>query len=448
MVPLDMLGIATPEDSNDLMHTANSQMNDKHRAIISYAQYKDMGTLYDSAFDETITRRWGVDVKIATPILSLTILVPSSNEPTKSSNNGHTITGISSNPSSKIILSRDSEIANVEREREISKVQRASNISTPREMNSSDQSINISIHDDDDHSSLKNSAEITLKNVPDIFDEVSPTKKTYESGVNLENEAIYLEKRVVKRGLSDDEDDEQQLVYRSLGSPHLSQPIKLQMWLNIERSLFGPRANPQCVRWNSFTSSWTRLGCQTQTPNFEAEFMIMDGPIIINCSCTHISNYAVLIDVIDPSDIPEPSLLIQITTLSAFTISLPILFVVLVALALLRGLQTNSNTIHQNLVLCVFFAEMLFFIGFQSRRNLIDTEFSCKIIAICLHYAWLAAFAWTTVDCVHLYRMLTEMRDVNHGPMGFYFSIGYGAPAIVVGLSVGVRAHEYGNNLL
>jgi len=32
--------------------------------------------------------------------------------------------------------------------------------------------------------------------------------------------------------------------------------------------------------------------------------------------------------------------------------------------------------------------------------------------------------------------------------MGFYFAMGYGAPAIVVGLSVGVRAHEYGNSLL
>jgi cadherin EGF LAG seven-pass G-type receptor 1 len=63
--------------------------------------------------------------------------------------------------------------------------------------------------------------------------------------------------------------------------------------------------------------------------------------------------------------------------------------------------------------------------------------------------------------------MLTEMRDINHGPMGFYFtmgenykenmnteslicalSTGYGAPAIIVGLAVGVRVHEYGNNIL
>lgn len=78
----------------------------------------------------------------------------------------------------------------------------------------------------------------------------------------------------------------------------------------------------------------------------------------------------------------------------------------------------------------------------------VHLQFPCKLIAIGLHYSWLAAFAWTTVDCIHLYRMLTEMRDINHGPMGFYFTVGYGAPAILVGLSVGVRVHEYGNNML
>lgn len=237
--------------------------------------------------------------------------------------------------------------------------------------------------------------------------------------------------------------------YRSLGSPHLTQPIKIQMWLNVDRHQIGIRSNPQCVRWNTFSNSWTRLGCQTEAPDFEQlSLEDVSKPILINCTCSHVSNYAVLMDIIDPEDIPEPSLLVQISSYSAFMLSLPILFGVLLALALLRGMQTNSNTIHQNLVLCVFVAELLFFVSMQARRELLNDEFSCKMIAICLHYAWLAAFAWTTVDCMHLYRMLTEMRDINHGPMGFYFSMGYGAPAIIVGLSVGVRAHEYGNSLL
>lgn len=52
------------------------------------------------------------------------------------------------------------------------------------------------------------------------------------------------------------------------------------------------------------------------------------------------------------------------------------------------------------------------------------------------------------VDAIHLYRMLTEMRDINHGPMRFYYTMGYVGPAVVVALSVGVRAHQYGNYYL
>lgn len=52
------------------------------------------------------------------------------------------------------------------------------------------------------------------------------------------------------------------------------------------------------------------------------------------------------------------------------------------------------------------------------------------------------------VEGVHLYRMLTEIRDINHGPMRFYYFLGYGVPAIIVGLAVGVRADQYGNYLL
>jgi len=58
---------------------------------------------------------------------------------------------------------------------------------------------------------------------------------------------------------------------------------------------------------------------------------------------------------------------------------------------------------------------------------------------------WLATIGWSLVAALHLYRMLTELRDVNHGQMGFYHSIGYVLPAIIVSLSVGVRINQYGN---
>jgi cadherin EGF LAG seven-pass G-type receptor 1 len=121
-------------------------------------------------------------------------------------------------------------------------------------------------------------------------------------------------------------------------------------------------------------------------PDYEKVQEDENGLILINCTCTHVSSYAVLIDVIDPEDIPEPSLLVQITSLSAFVVSLPILFCVIIALALLRGLQTNSNTIHQNLVFCIFVAELLFFVAWQARRSLVENDVSTSIlIPINLH---------------------------------------------------------------
>lgn len=138
----------------------------------------------------------------------------------------------------------------------------------------------------------------------------------------------------------------------------------------------------------------------------------------------------------------------NISSYSCFCLSLPLLFATYLILALIRGLQTNSNTIRKNLILCVFIAELLYFIAMKARKPMVGNEFSCKLVAIALHYFWLSAFSWMLVDALHLYRMLTEMRDINHGPMRFYYSMGYVLPAVIVSLAVGVRAHQYGNYYL
>jgi len=38
-------------------------------------------------------------------------------------------------------------------------------------------------------------------------------------------------------------------------------------------------------------------------------------------------------------------------------------------------------------------------------------------IAVGLHFLVMSTFSWMFVDGVHLYRMLTEKRDVNRGKM-------------------------------
>lgn len=182
------------------------------------------------------------------------------------------------------------------------------------------------------------------------------------------------------------------------------------------------------------------MGCTTESEDDSLSF-----GTIVNCSCFQLSTFAILTDVLDPEYVPEPSLLEDVTSYSAFMLALPLLLSALLILALIRGGGTNSNSIHKNLVMCVFFAEVLYLIALKARSPLVSNEFPCKLTAIGLHYAWLSTFSWTLVDSIHLYRMLTEMRDVNHGQMRFYYAMGYGAPAIIVGLTIGVRADQYGN---
>lgn len=55
------------------------------------------------------------------------------------------------------------------------------------------------------------------------------------------------------------------------------------------------------------------------------------------------------------------------------------------------------------------------------------------MIAILLHYVYMSTFAWTFVESLHVYRMLTEVRNIDAGPMRFYYVVGWGIPAIVTG---------------
>ncbi|XP_024946918.1 protocadherin-like wing polarity protein stan isoform X2 [Cephus cinctus] len=304
-VPLNLLGIKPP--ANDELNVKNSLNNRK--AVLSYVQYKELGSLLPKRYDDSVAMRWGVEIAVGSPVVTVSVLVPSENG------------------------------------------------------------------------------------------------------------------------------------YESLTGIPLQSPVQIRLWLS-ENDSFKTRTNPQCVHWSTARGigEWSRLGCTT-----EIDDTTLTPDSIVNCSCLQLATFAVLTDVLDLEYVPEPSLLEDVTSYSAFVLALPLLLSALLILALIRGGCTNSNSIHKNLVLCVFVAELLYLIALKARNPLVSNEFPCKLTAIGLHYAWLSTFAWTLVDSVHLYRMLTEMRDVNHGQMRFYYTMGYGIPAIIVGLTVGVRADQYGN---
>uniref|UniRef100_A0A4W5NWW5 Cadherin EGF LAG seven-pass G-type receptor 1b n=1 Tax=Hucho hucho TaxID=62062 RepID=A0A4W5NWW5_9TELE len=213
-------------------------------------------------------------------------------------------------------------------------------------------------------------------------------------------------------------------------TPLLAQPITLEYTL-LETE---ERTKPVCVYWNHSipvqgTGGWSAKGCE----------LVFRNSTHISCQCSHMSSSAVLMDI-SKREHGEvlPLKIITYTTVSASLLALLITFLLL---AILRKLRSNLHSIHKNLVVSIFFSQLILLFGINQTENV----FMCTVVAILLHYFYMCTFAWMFVEGLHIYRMLTEIRNINHGRMRFYYAIGWGIPAIITGLAVGLDPEGYGN---
>ncbi|XP_049616876.1 cadherin EGF LAG seven-pass G-type receptor 1 isoform X5 [Syngnathus scovelli] len=213
-------------------------------------------------------------------------------------------------------------------------------------------------------------------------------------------------------------------------------PLVLDPPITLEYSLLETeeRTKPVCVFWNHSiaiggTGGWSSKGCEVLERNNSH----------ISCQCNHMTSFAVLMDVSkrEHGDV----LPLKIVTYATVSVSLFLLLLTLILLCLLRRLRSNLHVIHRNLVAALFFSELVFLLGI----NQTDNPFVCTVIAILLHYFYMCTFAWMFVEGLHIYRMLTELRNINHGHMRFYYAMGWGIPAIITGLAVGLDPQGYGN---
>ncbi|KAJ7396956.1 hypothetical protein BTVI_139547 [Pitangus sulphuratus] len=194
------------------------------------------------------------------------------------------------------------------------------------------------------------------------------------------------------------------------------------------------RTKPVCVFWNHSitiggTGAWSSRGCELFSRNQSH----------IACQCNHITSFAVLMDISKREN--GEVLPLKIVTYTTVSISLAALLITFILLVLIRTLRSNLHSIHKNLVAALFFSELVFLIGINQTEN----PFVCTVIAILLHYFYMSTFAWMFVEQLHIYRMLTEVRNINFGHMRFYYVVGWGIPAIITGLAVGLDPQGYGN---
>lgn len=215
----------------------------------------------------------------------------------------------------------------------------------------------------------------------------------------------------------------------------LNDPVTFTMKLQRSRRSGSSIATPLCSFWNfskGEVGDWSQDGCSLKEMNNTH----------VTCQCDHLTNFAVLMDV-SGVELGYQHVL-SLTFISYIGCIVSIIFLVTSWLTFqcLGSLQGERNSIHKNLVFCLFAAEVIFVFGIGRTEQ----KVACAAIALLLHFFFLSAFTWMLMEGVHIVVMLVQVFDAAKSRLKYYYLVGYGAPVIVVGVTATTDFTAYGTD--
>ncbi|KAL1455101.1 hypothetical protein WDU94_009220 [Cyamophila willieti] len=209
------------------------------------------------------------------------------------------------------------------------------------------------------------------------------------------------------------------IIGASLGSgKHIS--LKESILVGLEHIRTENMTDPICVFWDYQSDNWSTDGCELYSTN--KTFTI--------CECTHLTNFALLMRISEESSIDLEQMCLKVLTYVGCILSCICLVVSFLTFHFMKTLKSERFTIHKNLCLSLFVAEIVFIVGITETNN----SLLCSAVAVMLHYFFLCAFVWMLLEGFQLYVMLIEVFEVERSRTKWYYLFGYGFPFIVVGL--------------
>ncbi|CAH1263333.1 ADGRL2 [Branchiostoma lanceolatum] len=176
-----------------------------------------------------------------------------------------------------------------------------------------------------------------------------------------------------------------------------------------------------CSFWDQSIANWSTEGCTAKESD--------DGYTV--CECNHLTNFAILVDVIGHED----EFALHVITYIGCIISIFCLLFCIFAFVGSRRVRCPRTIILANLCVCLLVAEVVFLAAVDKTQN----KAVCTAIAIALHYLFLTVFAWMCVEGIELYVILVKIFNLKGSRMLYYYLIGYGTPGVVVAISVTVN---------
>ncbi|XP_062891847.1 adhesion G protein-coupled receptor E2-like isoform X1 [Mobula hypostoma] len=184
-----------------------------------------------------------------------------------------------------------------------------------------------------------------------------------------------------------------------------------------------------CVYWDPTSSSenfWSPEGCELVEYNSTHTI----------CKAHHLSSFAVLMALKDLPEVFE----VELITYIGLSSSLLCLFLAIITFYTCQPLKDTRCTIHRHLCLSLFMADFIFLVGISQTSN----KTVCGLVAVVLHYLFLAVFVWMLLEGVQLY-LLVEVVFQTKIPLARYIHwAGYGLPFMIVAISAAVNRRGYG----
>ncbi|XP_065903380.1 adhesion G protein-coupled receptor L3-like isoform X2 [Dysidea avara] len=163
----------------------------------------------------------------------------------------------------------------------------------------------------------------------------------------------------------------------------------------------------------------------------------------VQCSTTHLTSFAVLVDV---SGENKPTEALSIVSYIGCTISIVCLLIAVCLLIVLskKVFCQEQHFLHLNLSIALLFGLITFVSGIETAS---EYRTSCLIVAILLHYFFMAVFSWMLCEGILLFIMIKLV--FYHGFLNsraFFLLLGWGLPIPIVALSAAVSHEQYGYN--
>ncbi|XP_030830267.1 adhesion G-protein coupled receptor G6 [Strongylocentrotus purpuratus] len=218
----------------------------------------------------------------------------------------------------------------------------------------------------------------------------------------------------------------------------LTEPVKITFNAPIPVGENSTLNQSMCVYWDfdlrDGVGDWSDNGCTLSDVRGDS----------ITCSCNHLTNFAVLIDMSGQHKDDQDKFDFALDILSkigcAVSIAaLVITIIVFMVFKRLRNSRPRRILLHFCVSLLCLYLVLLFGIDYAAHMDV-----ACVTVGALLHYFTLTTMMWMGAEALNMYLMIVRVFD-EEGPCFLTKAcvIAWGAPLVVVGVTVGMRREDY-----